>query len=66
MGDVTVLLVRRPRDLRPGGRHTLPATKRPGVRVVEPARPEEPASAHRAAAIEHELVCRNLALAIYG
>ena len=64
MGDVTVLLVRTPRDPRPGGRHTLPAAKRPGVRVVEPARPEEPA--HSAAAIEHELACRNLALAIYG
>jgi hypothetical protein len=66
MGDVTVLLVRRPRDPRPRGWHTLLATKRPGGRVVEPARPEEPTSAHRAAAIEHELVCRNLALAIYG
>ena len=52
--------------LHPGQRRVLPAAKGPLVNLGEPRGRKELEQSRHAAALEQELACRNLALAIYG
>ena len=63
VGDLIMPLLR---GLHPGRRLVLPAAQGPRVNLGEPRQRKDLEQSRHAAALEQELACRNLALAIYG
>jgi len=63
VGDPIMPLLR---GLHTGQRRVLPAAQGPLVNLGEPRQRKDLEKSRRAAALEQELACRNLALAVYG